>query len=343
MDEVLYQKYEEIISIPRKMLLYLGINLNGNNGGSKSPFVENVRKLWFAIILLHCSFGALGSLIWLWLELRSDVEMDLLPLTAQLMCTVYLAIGLFVMIYIFNNSHRFAITLNELSETFREHCKAAEEHSQIATYLDSSRRQVRSFLIINYATVVLFYLIPLIMLALGMLEPKDMMTKPPFRVWVPFDSDKYYQVIYLSLFCWGLEAIHVVVMNIILLCLMISQLCLHFKYTAYQFKTIRNRVGKFDKDVSELISVFKALAKEYLRLLDLSADVSNLFSLFLLGNYIFNSFIICLIGFQIAYNSNIAETIPFITFALCILVQTLFLSYYGSQISEQVGGRCFWR
>lgn len=334
MDQTLHQQYEDIFSVPQKMLLYIGIKLKTSEDG-KPSVLEKFQTLWFGVVLTHCTIGTISSLIWLFLELRSDEEIDFLLLTAQLMCTVYLLLGLMVMIYIFKNSQKFARTMAELSLTFRDHCMASEEQLRILTFLARTKKQMKSFLIINYVALVLFYIIPLIMLALGKLSPKDLMTKPPFRVWIPFDKDSHYQVIYLSLFAWGLEAVHVVVLNIILLCLVVSQLCLHFEFTARKLKTIQSRcVGEFN--IFVLISEFKGLIREHSRLLDLSKSVSDRFSLFLLGNYIFNSFIICLIGFQIAYNNDFDEIIPFITFAFCILVQTLLVSYCGSRITEEV-------
>lgn len=321
MTESLTQ-FEAFFVIPQRIMSLIGIPLNLNKERLKKSTKWQGIRFWFLFINLFV--GAVASYI-------SLIGADFKLFTFQMPLNAYATCGLVEVMLIWWNKERISAILCDLNDKYQKHCLGATEQREMRLILVHTRTQMKRFICLFCVLIGLFNLVPLYVLFKEYQASGALQLQLPYYVWFPFDpyANSYvFPLIFLEENLWGATAITMIVLDSLTLGSIVAQLRLHYDLLAKKLRTIGGRP-----------TALSPLIEQHQKLIGITEEVADVFSGSLLSNYIFNSFIICLAIFQIVYNEVYEDAIKFVFLLLCVLLQTLALSYYGDQITEYVGRR----
>lgn len=324
--------FREFFTIPTKMLYLVGIPSIISNDNRPNQ-VTPIGRLWYWILCVNLGSGVVGAITFFVMSIIKGS--DLIRLTSQSPVVAYSFSGVTEMIIVWRHRTKLSLILSKLKILYETHCKYPDQQKDLKKNCRDSNTQIINFLILYFGMVNLFHLIPIIITTMEYMETGQLSLELPYQTWFPFDVyNKYiFPWMYVNENIWGLVAILIILCENLMLGLLISQVCIQFDILSNKIRTMRKRIPNRSAD---LRAEFRDLVIQHLKLIELSDEIGDLFALSLVINYFLNSIIICSTGFQIVFNKNYAESIKFFFLLLCILLQTLSLSYHGNHITECV-------
>lgn len=325
-------RFEDFFAIPQKISLLVGIPLNMDSKNiKKATFWQSFRfwflfyNLWYAVTA--ATFDSLGQ--------------DILRFTFQIPLNAYAACGLVAVMLIWKNKNRLALILIELNKTYQEQCSGEDQQPIMREILKQTTNIMKRYILLFVILISLFNLVPVYVVWNTYQATGKIQLLLPYYAWFPFDpyANSYiFPIIFIEENIWGVSAITMLVLDVVTLGAIVTQLRLHFDILAKKLRRVK--IGDGGEEFNEVIvdERLSEIVKEHQKLIQITDDIADVFSTSLLSNYIWNSFIICMAIFQIVFNKNWEDVIKFVFLFLCVLFQTLALSYYGDQITEYVGG-----
>lgn len=166
----------------------------------------------------------------------------------------------------------------------------------------------------------------------------------PLRVWYPFNAYNPLWVAFVYLFeGWGtfLSTCPMIVITS-LIGGITSALCVQFKLLAFEFGAFKSRGREFYAEDSQRL---KTLVERHCALIELGEEIKDIFSSFLLGNYVFCSIGMSLFMFVSATSENRDVIIEFAGNVICFVLYISTLSLFGHRYIEHVSGAtgtCTW-
>ncbi|XP_013111655.2 putative odorant receptor 85d [Stomoxys calcitrans] len=159
----------------------------------------------------------------------------------------------------------------------------------------------------------------------------------PYFCWVPWEWRGHwsYYVMYVSQNLAGHTCMSGQLANDLLLCVVATQIIMHFEYLAERLKEYQPK-GAYQEDLQFLARSIKY----HQAILHLSTLMNEVFGVSLLVNFISSSFIMCFLGFQMTIGVQLDTLVMLFMFLFCSLVQILMICNYGQELivkSESIG------
>ncbi|XP_055379573.1 putative odorant receptor 92a [Condylostylus longicornis] len=155
-----------------------------------------------------------------------------------------------------------------------------------------------------------------------------------YFLWYPFDIDEdlKYSLVYIQqmhaglIAAWGTLASDILMISMINLCVM------QFDYIS---NTITNYLPSRNPNDTGMI---KKIVIHHQKVLKLSEDVNEIFSMAILFNFLASSVIICLVGFQTTAGVSALELFKYMLFLIFELVQVWTICYLGQKLIDSSSG-----
>lgn len=313
-------------------MLIIGIPMNLESERiKKATKLQNLR-FWF--LFFNLGYGATAAT-------ADSLGRDIIQFTFQIPLNAYAACGLAAVALIWWNKDRISLILFELNKMYQEHCLGSDQQPIMREILATTKLTMKRYIGLFVILISLFNLVPLYVVWKEYQKTGQVVFQLPYYVWFPFDpyaNTFIFSLVFIENNLFGATAITMLVLDILTLGSIVSQLRLHFDILSNKLKGIRRAVKDEGESMDSAIErALSQLVHQHQRLIRISEVIADVFSTSLLSNYIFNSFIICMAIFQIVFNKNYEDVVKFVFLFLCVLFQTLALSYYGDQITECVG------
>lgn len=184
-----------------------------------------------------------------------------------------------------------------------------------------------------YVTLGFKYVAPLIETVNGYMKNGELDLRLPLHVWYPFDAHRPVLVVIIFVFeSWG-AALSTTPMPIVTTMIggITSAFCVQFKLLAHEFNNLKPR----GRDTEKL----KQLIKRHCVLINLSEEIKEMFSAFLLGNYILCSIGYALFLFVVTFSDKQAVVIEYAGCCICFVFYISTVSMFGHTYMENVRKR----
>lgn len=184
-----------------------------------------------------------------------------------------------------------------------------------------------------YVTLGFKYAAPLIETLIGYLDIGHLDLRLPLHVWYPFDPHRPVLIVVVFIYeLWG-AFMSTTPMPIVtsLLGGITSAICVQFRLLNWELENLRpDRNGKNTEALIKLI-------KRHTLLIDKSGQIEEMFSVFLLGNYILCSLGLSLFMFVTIFSDKQAVVIEYIGCCTCFIFYISIVSMFGHTYMENVG------
>lgn len=258
---------------------------------------------------------------------------DLVLVTESLSWVIVGFISLDVCLTIRSKSTAMTNILLDLKALYSEDKKCQEQIGSNALH-DELVMIFKIFQRAHSTTLAFKLAIPLGKAVIGYIDNGTWQFDLPFHVWYPVNPKNLFFTPFLYLFeCW---ASFLSTGPMVAICIFVagigSLICVQFMELTYQFKHFNPRRGDFSQDCAKLT----VLVKRHLFLIKLSGILREIFTNFLLRNYVFCSVGISIFMFVSVSSSDTMIILEYCADVACFTCYISILSLFGHRLIEHV-------
>ncbi|XP_055913169.1 odorant receptor 85c-like [Eupeodes corollae] len=223
-------------------------------------------------------------------------------------------------------------TLTNLIEALKEIYPTTKEHQrdyQLANYLSKVKFVMHLFVFMYMLLIWSFNLFAVLQYAIAMAVGRPIEQFLPYHVYLPWEwhNTPWYYVLNATEILAGYTAASGFIASDLLLCAIVSQICMHFDYINRKVAEYSPKGGKDD------LLYLNRMVEYHQKVLHLTNGVNSAFGVSLLFNFATSSFIICFVGVQITSGVFNLVSLKFTIFLISSLFQVYLICYYGQKIT----------
>ncbi|KAG5668696.1 hypothetical protein PVAND_016625 [Polypedilum vanderplanki] len=297
-----------------KFLRFINFDSSSNNQSSKSNFIN--RIIFIIHILTMIIFGVISpcGMYHLPIDIRNSIAGISRTTVIFLTVTKYTTIIL--------NEEKIRMILEQLNGNYTKvECKIFE----ISSKLENFKKVIKRYLVYVSLPILSFFLEPIS----AFIESGQLIL--PFSIEFPFDATKNVYIYSLSM----LYIFYFLIMNVLLMIGSDQLLYGLIKVLTIEFEKLKfNFENLFDKNCEDFKRELKNLIRRHEKLLEISKEIQNIFSVLFTLNFFVSSFFICFVAFMCSITDAIPELLFYFGFLIFTMLQIFFQCYYGQALID---------
>lgn len=322
---------QDYFTVPKFFFNTVGLNPYFELTESLSRRKRIRNQIWFLCSLFVLTYAVVGEAIYFVLAFGKPGA-NVLELFGILPCTSLGVVALNEMALIIRCGDRINNLMVDIEEVFLK-TKEEQDRFGVESAYRRNRIGIYNFTLAFFSLIMTFNALPLIFIAKDFSQTGVWRKEFPFLMWFPFDATTpiVFPIIY-GLECWaGFGGVfHIVAVNIFFTSTL-SVICLQFDILSETFRDIDPT-----KDKVVVKKELVMFVQRHNRLIDITKEAADIFSISILVNYLSSSIILCLAGFEIVASTDYVEILKFVLFLLSCLVLSLNMSLVGNRLLDSV-------
>lgn len=301
---------------------------NQNINFKSKIFYTKLILFWISIVLefIFCILMILNLSI-----SDEETEFSLVDSISSIATILFISVSLAKIITVFYYRQFVTVILDKLNNLFPENDEVQIKH-KVAFQTNRVNKLMQWYGMSTIIVNIIKNVGPIILWIVALLKGETYIKEFQYAIWCPHNKlpTGIFVLIYLIIFAITTHNVIESCAIDILLCTVATQICMHFKILHYEIDQFSNINEKEDKiQLSQFVYSHTELIK-------LSRIFDSLYSIPMLANFMYSTFMLCISGFLSMYTDSTVDLFVFFLLFVSITIQLLILCWFGNEISRTV-------
>ncbi|XP_055847688.1 odorant receptor 85b-like [Episyrphus balteatus] len=318
------ERFEKFIKIANFFYLCVGIEpYKNSNQTSKNSII---LALVFYITSINLNFYFIFELVFIYVAFSTGTNFTEAIQTASY--SGFIITSDCKMLSVWYKKKVLTNLIKNLKEIYPISRKQQTDYN-LKNYLRDVTFVMYLFVFMYMVLIWFFNLFAILQYTIAMVMDRPIEQFLPYHVWLPWDwkNTPWYYFLNATEILAGYTAASGFIASDLLLCALVTQICMHLDYIHRKIEEFTPNGGKDD-----LIYLNRMIAYHQ-KILYLTDDINAAFGVSLLFNFSTSSVIICFVGVQVTTGVFNLVSLKFTVFLISSLFQVFLICYYGQKIT----------